>query len=129
MLAAEKQRAPRWGAPNRTRVRPTLGGDLGLDLLDLGAVDRDGARLRGLRDLAYEVDMQESVLEARALHLDVVGELEAALEGARGDAAIKDIAAFLGVSAFFSPLTVRVLSLASIERSFSPKPATARVTR
>ena len=77
-----------------------LRGDLGLDLLGLavgGAVrDLDLAGLRGLGDLADEVDMEEAVLEARALHLDMVGELEAALEGARGDAAIEDLAAFLG---------------------------------
>ena len=58
-----------------------------------GAVrDLDLAGLGGLGDLADEVDMEEAVLQARALHLDMVGELEAALEGARGDAAIKDLA-------------------------------------
>src|SRR5690606_33941997 len=39
--------------------------------------------------------MEQAVVEARAGHLDVVGELEAAFEGARGDAAVKDLAAVL----------------------------------
>ncbi len=57
--------------------------------------DRDLARLLGLGDLAHEVDVQETVLERRALHLDVVGELEHALEGARGDALVERLALVL----------------------------------
>ena len=34
--------------------------------------------------------MQQAVLEIGALDLDVVGELEAALEGTRGDAAMQE---------------------------------------
>ena len=55
----------------------------------LVAADRDLARLLGLGDFAHEVDVQETVLERRALHLDVVGELEYALERARGDALVE----------------------------------------
>ena len=36
--------------------------------------------------------MEQAVLEGRAGDLDVVGELEAALEGARGDALMEDLA-------------------------------------
>ena len=39
--------------------------------------------------------MQQSVLQRSALHLDVVGKLEDALEGARRDALIEHLAALL----------------------------------
>src|SRR6516225_10256873 len=51
--------------------------------------DRNGARLHGLRQLTYEVDVQQAVLEARAPDHDVVGELEPALEAATGNAAMQ----------------------------------------
>ena len=53
------------------------------------------ARLHGLGNVAHEVDVKQAVLQRRALHFDVVGELEAALEGARGDAAIEELAFLL----------------------------------
>src|SRR3546814_5418799 len=37
-----------------------------------------------------QCDGEQAVLELRAGHLDVVGEVEAALEGAGGDAAVED---------------------------------------
>ncbi len=46
------------------------------------AADRDLARLHRLGDLAGKVDMQQAVLQAGALDLDMVGELEAALKEA-----------------------------------------------
>ena len=63
--------------------------------------DRDLARLLGLGDLAHQVDVQETVLEARALHLDEIGELEHALEGARRDALIEHLAALAFVLGVF----------------------------
>ena len=39
--------------------------------------------------------MQQSVLERRALHLDVLGELEDALEGAGRDALVENVALVL----------------------------------
>ena len=54
--------------------------------------------------LADEVDVQEAVLQRRARHLDVVGELEAALEGAGGDAAIEHFTALLAL--LFVPLAL-----------------------
>jgi hypothetical protein len=45
------------------------------------ACDRDRPWLHRLRNLAHEVDMQESVLQARALDLDIIDELEATPEG------------------------------------------------
>ena len=69
---------------------------LGLDDLSLAAVaDRNLARLFRLRNLAHEIDVQEPVLERRALDVDVVGELENTLEGARGDALIEHLAVLL----------------------------------
>src|SRR3989441_11927670 len=66
------------GAPKIQPVRAS-GGDLGrLDLQKLtGACDRDRPRLHRLRNLAHEVDVEEPVLQARALDLNIVGELEA----------------------------------------------------
>src|SRR5258708_9853177 len=61
-----------------------------LDRLRLRAGgDGDRPRLHRLGDLADQLDMQHAVIEAGADHLDGVGELEAALEGAAGDAAVE----------------------------------------
>src|SRR6185437_8356 len=64
--------------------------DLGLlGLAGLGG-DRNIAGLHRLGQLAHEIDMQQAMLEAGALHHDMVGELESALEAARGDAAMEE---------------------------------------
>src|SRR5580700_4413370 len=63
--------------------------------------DRDRARLLGLGDLAHQVDVQETVLEARAFHLDEIGELEHALKSARRDALIEHLAAVAFVLGVF----------------------------
>src|ERR1044072_2184320 len=60
--------------------------------LTVGLADRNLARLLGFRDLADEIDMQEAVHQRGAGDLDVVGELEAALESARRDALIEHLA-------------------------------------
>ena len=41
-------------------------------------------------NLADEIDVKQAILQRSALHLDVVGELEATLESALGDAAVQD---------------------------------------
>src|ERR1700722_2320449 len=65
-------------------------------LLDGVAVaDRDDAGLFRFRDLAYQIDMQETVLKIRAFYLNAVGELERALEGAGRDALVKHVAVLL----------------------------------
>src|SRR5580658_6230862 len=83
---------------SRTRIAPgfrelieqRLGGlRLSFDHGDVGAVDRDAARLLLLGHDALEVEMQEAVLELGALDLDMLGELEAALERAACDALIE----------------------------------------
>src|SRR5262249_39706143 len=61
----------------------------GLDHLGLTVADRDLARPLGFRNLAHEIDVQETVLEAGALDVDVVGKLEDALEGASRDALVE----------------------------------------
>ena len=93
----------------------------------LGAADLDLARLQRLGHLAHEVDVQETVLGHRLDGADVVGELEAALEGAGGDAAVEDgrLVLGLGLAAGHHELAVR----ASMLSSSSAKPATARVIR
>src|SRR3990170_6726386 len=65
-----------------------------LGLVGLGG-DWDGARLHGLRQLAHEIDMQQTVLEHRALHHDMIGELEPVLEAPRSDAAMEEGAVLL----------------------------------
>src|SRR5436189_2337744 len=67
---------------------------LALDHVRAG-VDRDLPGLLRLRNLAHEVDVQEAILQSRALHLDEIGKLEDALKGARRDAPIKGLAGFL----------------------------------
>src|ERR1700730_6723550 len=87
------QSAPDCGAPPNFKSKNS-GSDLGrLDLQKLaGARDRDRPGLHRLRNLAHEVDAQEPVLQARALDCDMVGELEATLEGPRGNALVEHVA-------------------------------------
>src|SRR5215210_2187564 len=54
--------------------------------------DLDPPRPHGLRHLALQLDRQQAVLEADALHLDEVGEVEAPLEAARGETAVEVLA-------------------------------------
>src|SRR5919198_2151009 len=74
---------------------------LGFDHLRLAIADRDLARLLRLGNLAHEINVQESVLEGRALHLDVVGKLEDALERTSRDALIEHLAVVLLVLRLF----------------------------
>src|SRR4051812_33850574 len=83
------------GAPPADEPLRWLGSRLGLDHLRLGyfaIADGDLARLLRLGNLAHEVDVQETVLQRRALHLDVVGKLELALESAPRDALVEHLA-------------------------------------
>src|SRR4029079_13535198 len=57
----------------------------------LGRLDGDHAGLLLLRDLALQLDGEQAVGELGALDLDVVGELEAALEVAAGDATVEEL--------------------------------------
>src|SRR5204863_7059928 len=63
----------------------------------LTVADRDLAGLLGLGNLSHEIDVQEPVFEGRALHLDVIGELEDTLERARRDALVEHLTAVLVV--------------------------------
>src|SRR5262249_18273007 len=53
--------------------------------------DGNGAGLQPLGNVAHEIDVQQAVLEVGALDLDVIGELEAPLEGACGDASVQEL--------------------------------------
>ena len=55
----------------------------------LPRLDLDPARLHLLGHLAHQLDRQQPISDAGTRHLDVVGELEAALERAGGDAAVQ----------------------------------------
>src|SRR5262249_49625191 len=74
---------------------------LGFDHLGLAIADRDLAGLLRLGNLSHEIDVQESLLESRALDLDVVGELEDALESARRDGLAEHLAPVLLVLCLF----------------------------
>src|SRR5215470_4834562 len=88
--------APETGAlPPIAVIETALSRYFGLDHLGLTVADRDLARLLRLGNLAHEIDVQESVLQRRALDHDVVGKLEDALERARRDALIEHLAAVL----------------------------------
>src|ERR1051326_5438591 len=87
------------GALPKLGSRPASGslGGLGVDDLGRAVADRNLARLQRLGDLADEIDVKQAILEARALDLDVVGELEAALERPRGNALVEHFAGLLGL--------------------------------
>jgi hypothetical protein len=70
-VRARNESAP---VPGALPIQPVgvSGSDLGLDLQELaGTRDRDRPKLHRLRNLAYEVDVQEPVLQPRAF--DLVG--------------------------------------------------------
>src|ERR1700761_8000178 len=82
-----KERPPFWLRMNRlvrglSRFRALDGGQL-------RGVDLDAARLLLFRHDALQIDMEQAVLQARGLDLDMLGELEAALEAPAGDALIE----------------------------------------
>src|SRR3546814_11691474 len=58
------------------------------DLAGARAIDLDSAHFR-LDHLALEIDMQQSALQGGTCDLDTLGQHEAALELARGDAAMQ----------------------------------------
>src|SRR5262249_6785545 len=71
----------------RRREKVWLGGRL---KLRAGlAVDSDGPRLAGFRNLTHQLDMQQAIDQLGAGDLHIVGQLELALEGARADAAMQ----------------------------------------
>src|SRR5260370_34764786 len=87
----EKGRRPAPPFCRCTRKRLCASGRLLIDH-PRGAVaagDLDLARLHRLGDLTHEIDMEQTIGEARAGDLDMVGELEMALEGASRDAAMQ----------------------------------------
>src|SRR5882757_9833110 len=57
--------------------------------------DLHRARLLRLRHFTHQIDVQQPVHQRRAADLDVVGQLEATLEGAPGDAAMQEGPALL----------------------------------
>src|ERR1700730_5849251 len=75
---------------DRIAAGPLRSGRLAvLDLLvvvAIAGVDRNPARLHGLRQLAHQLDLQEPVFKRRACHLDIVGEVELAPERTSRDA-------------------------------------------
>ena len=114
------------------RVASSGGLRLGLGALDHarpagGSADLDLPRLHRLGHLALQVDLEKPVVQAGAADLDVVGELEAVLEGALRDAAVQVLDVLLGLLIW--PFTVNMFSCVTSSRSFSPKPATAIAIR
>src|SRR3569832_299285 len=62
-----------------------------LDGLGSGAIDRNGARLLGLGEQALQLDMEQAVLERSTGDFHILGQLEAQLEGALGNAAMEEL--------------------------------------
>ncbi|MBB4508427.1 hypothetical protein GGE48_004434 [Rhizobium leguminosarum] len=79
----------------------TLGFDLKRRLLKGAFSDRDLARLHGFRHFTLQSDRENTVGQRSILDPHVVGELEATLECAPGDAAVQVLAVL-----FFGPLTL-----------------------
>lgn len=110
----ERGRAPQWTRPRSSPLRDgarhsappppmpgrplrRLGGQLLGPVRLLGA-DLDRARLQRLGDLAHQFDAQQAVGHAGTVDADVVGELEPALKGAAGNAAMQEHAVlFIGL--------------------------------
>jgi len=66
-----------------------------------GAGDGYPPRLHGLRNLPEQFDRQQTVVEAGALHLHIVGKAELAPEVSRGNPSVKKFAARIrGLAAF-----------------------------
>src|SRR5215216_996925 len=105
-----KRKRPKPGR-SQTSTGQTSGSDFGwLDLQELtGARDRDRPGLHRLWDLAHEFDVQKPVLQARALDLDMVSELEATFEVPRGDALVEHVSALLLVVSLLAADPQRVL--------------------
>jgi hypothetical protein len=67
------------------RLTWTPSGDLGFEMCYVAGastIDGDPPRLHGLRDFPNQLDLQQSVIERPALHLDVVRQIELPPEGA-----------------------------------------------
>src|SRR5215207_4563578 len=102
---ARRRGAPEPACPAVTSMscRGGLPGSGGLVPLDLPCAlgraadgDLDPPRPHRLGHLALQLDNQQAVLEAGALHLHEVGEVEAPLEAARRQAAVEVLAAPVG---------------------------------
>ena len=72
---------------------------LSWDRLELRRVDRNAAGLFLFRNDALQIDVKQAVFKLRGAHLDMFGQLEAAFEGAPGNALVQ-IALLGGVFAF-----------------------------
>ena len=94
--AGQNESAPETGTLPNLTVRASSSDFGRLDLQKLArARDRDRPRLHRLWDLAYDVDVQEPILQARTPDLHMVGELEATFEVPRGDALVQYVATLL----------------------------------
>jgi hypothetical protein len=80
-------------------------GRLAVDLPDVRrgrTVDRNPARLHGLGDLARQFDLQQAVVERGSLDLDIVRQIELALEGPRRNSLVQELALCSAVIAISS---------------------------
>src|ERR1700722_14717677 len=95
---ATPKRAPRFrGRPQTSMVRRSRGDLRRIALKDdvLGGRYRYRSGFHRLWDHPQEVDLQKPVLQARALDLDVVGELEVAFKIPLGNALVDQVALLL----------------------------------
>ena len=88
------------GEESQCMLQEPLGCLGALDGPELRRIDGDTAGLLLFRHDALKVDMEQAVLKARGLDLDMLGKLEIALEGAAGDTLVQQRAGrLLGVFA------------------------------
>src|SRR4051812_28597667 len=88
------------GQPKTGCSRPELVDRGVLDRLGGRAIDRNGAGLLALGELTLQLDMEQAILERGAGYFDILGELEAELESALGNAAMQELALLLGGGGF-----------------------------
>src|ERR1044072_3009896 len=89
LFGGPRPRARRRGGLSLLRA---LRGFLLFDLLvvvSARGADRDPARLHRVRNLAYQLALQQAVLDVPTLRLHMIGQAEGPLEGAGGDALVQ----------------------------------------
>ena len=66
-------------------------------LRNRSAADRNAPWLHGLRHLADQFDLQKAIAQRGTLHLDILSEVEAPLEGPRCDSAVQKVPGAVGL--------------------------------
>ena len=101
--AGERLPAPAKGSGGggfRLALILNFGLRLTLDLRSRACVDLDLARLHRVRNLTHQIDGEQTILQVRVLDTHEIGQLEAALERARRDSHVQEVAVAIPVFRF-----------------------------